>query len=68
MTLHQFLARSEFSLNTGVDVPSMETVIRNLREVAERLAPGRACISVVSDHGIPKTSPPVNLFPGAWQR
>jgi hypothetical protein len=28
-----------------------ETVIGNLREVAKRLAPGRACISVVSDHG-----------------
>jgi len=30
------------------------TVIGNLREVAERLAPGRACISVVSDHGFVK--------------
>jgi hypothetical protein len=26
-------------------------VIGNLREVAERFAPGRACISVVSGHG-----------------
>jgi len=29
-------------------------VIGNLREVAKRLARGRACISVVSDHGIVK--------------
>jgi len=29
-------------------------VIGNLREVAKRLAPGRACISVVSDHGFVK--------------
>jgi len=41
------------------------TVIGNLREVAERLAPGRACISVVSDHGIAKTGAPANLFPEA---
>ena len=29
-----------------------KTVIGNLREGAKRLAPGRACISVVSDHGV----------------
>ena len=29
-------------------------MIGNLREVAKRLAPGRACISVVSDHGFVK--------------
>src|ERR1700674_195206 len=39
------------------------TVIGNLREVAERLAPGRACISVVSDHGFVKTGAPLHLFP-----
>jgi homoserine O-acetyltransferase/O-succinyltransferase len=39
-----------------------ETVIGNLREVAERLAPGRACISVVSDHGLVKTGAPWHLF------
>ena len=31
-----------------------KTVIGNLRESAKRLAPGRACISVVSDHGFVK--------------
>ena len=41
------------------------TVIGNLREVSERLAPGRACISVVSDHGFMKTGAPGNLFPWA---
>ncbi len=39
-----------------------KTVIGNLREVAERLAPGRACISVVSDHGFAKTVVSLNLF------
>jgi len=41
----------------------LETVIGNLREVAERLVPGRACISVVPDHGIVKTGAPFHLFP-----
>ena len=40
-------------------------MIGNLREVAERLARGRACISVVSDHGFMKTGAPGNLFPWA---
>jgi predicted AlkP superfamily pyrophosphatase or phosphodiesterase len=43
----------------------LDAVIGNLREVAERLAPGRACISVVSDHGFAKTGAPCNLFPSA---
>ena len=49
----------------GVGVPSRHarTVAGDLREVAERLAPGRACISVVSDHGFAKTGAAPNLFP-----
>ena len=42
-----------------------DTVIGNLREGAERLARGRAYISVVSDHGYVKTGAPCNLFPWA---
>ena len=40
----------------------LDTVIGNLREVAERLAPGRAFIAVVSDHGFAKTDTQLNLF------
>jgi len=33
----------------------VKAVAGNVSEVAERLAPGRACISVVSGHGFAKT-------------
>jgi hypothetical protein len=39
-------------------------VIGNLREVAEGLAPGRACISVVSDHGSVKDRGAIEFIPG----
>jgi homoserine O-acetyltransferase len=51
----------------GVGPGQEKTVIGSLREVAERLAPGRACISVVSDHGFAKTGAPLNLFPAMWE-
>ena len=41
-----------------------KTVIGDLREVAERLAPGRACISVVSDHGFCKDWQAIKFIPG----
>jgi predicted AlkP superfamily pyrophosphatase or phosphodiesterase len=41
----------------------LDTIIGNLREVAERLAPGRALLAVVSDHGFAKTDAQLNLFP-----
>jgi predicted AlkP superfamily pyrophosphatase or phosphodiesterase len=41
----------------------LDTVIGNLREVAERLAPGRVLLAVVSDHGFAKTDAQLNLFP-----
>src|SRR5258708_11114670 len=65
MTLHQFLARSELVSirERGVFPRHEKTVIGNLREVAERLAPGRACIPVVPDHGFAKTGGVLNLFP-----
>jgi hypothetical protein len=51
---------SPFSAGAAAILEPLHTVIGNLREVAERLAPGRACISVVSDHGFAKTGPPLN--------
>lgn len=38
-------------------------MVGNLSEVVLRLAPGRACISVVYDHGLRKTGAHLNLFP-----
>lgn len=54
---------SPFSAEALAILERLDTVIGNLREVAERLAPGRACISVVSDHGFAKTDAQLNLFP-----
>src|SRR5260370_8783350 len=58
MTLHQFLARSELvSRRPRGGFPKYEkTVIGYLREVAERLPPGRACIPVVPHPCYAKTS------------
>jgi hypothetical protein len=44
-----------------------KAVAGNVSEVAERLAPGRACISVVSGHDSNRTGAPSNLFP-AWRQ
>ena len=41
----------------------LDTVVGNLREVAERRAPGRVFFSVVSDHGFAKYDARLNLFP-----
>src|SRR5258708_9355167 len=64
MTLHQFFARSELVSirERGVFPRHEKTVIGNSREVAERVAPGRACIPVVPDHGFAKTRASLNLF------
>lgn len=45
----------------------LDTVIGDLRGVVERLAPGRASIAVVSDHGFVKTDAQLNLFPAFWE-
>jgi predicted AlkP superfamily pyrophosphatase or phosphodiesterase len=42
---------------------SLDAVIGKVRETAERLAPGRAYVAVVSDHGFAKTDAQLNLFP-----
>ncbi len=40
----------------------LDSAIGGVRETAERLAPGRAYIAVVSDHGFAKTDTQLNLF------
>jgi hypothetical protein len=46
--------RTSFEGEKEVVRGDKKTVAGNLREIAMRLAPGRACISVVFDHGISK--------------
>jgi len=41
----------------------LDTVIGTLRDTAERLAPGRATLAIVSDHGFARTEAQLNLFP-----
>jgi predicted AlkP superfamily pyrophosphatase or phosphodiesterase len=48
------------------DIAILETIdatIGKIRETAERLAPGRTYIAVVSDHGFVRTDAQLNLFP-----
>jgi len=51
-----------FSEEAVAVLERLDAVIGNLREVAERLAPGRAFVTVVSDHGFVKTDTQLNLF------
>jgi|SRR5579883_255098 predicted AlkP superfamily pyrophosphatase or phosphodiesterase len=41
----------------------LDAVIRRVREAAERIAPGRAFVAVVSDHGFARYDQQLNLFP-----
>jgi predicted AlkP superfamily pyrophosphatase or phosphodiesterase len=52
-----------FSEEAVAVLERLDKVIGNLRDVAERLAPGRAFIAIVSDHGFVKTDTQLNLFP-----
>jgi hypothetical protein len=52
-----------FSAEALVILERLDVVIGSLRDAAERLAPGRALIAVVSDHGFVKTDAQLNLFP-----
>jgi predicted AlkP superfamily pyrophosphatase or phosphodiesterase len=52
-----------FSPESVAVLEGLDAVVGNLRETAERVAPGRAYISVVSDHGFAKTDAQLNLFP-----
>jgi predicted AlkP superfamily pyrophosphatase or phosphodiesterase len=50
------------SAETFAVLERLDTVVARLRETAERLAPGRALIAIVSDHGFVKVDTQVNVF------
>jgi predicted AlkP superfamily pyrophosphatase or phosphodiesterase len=52
-----------FSSDSMATLECLDTVIGGIRETAERLAPGRALVAIVSDHGFVKTDVQLNLFP-----
>lgn len=52
-----------FSSETIAVLEKLDGVIGMVRETAERVAPGRAFIAVVSDHGFAKFDAQLNLFP-----
>jgi predicted AlkP superfamily pyrophosphatase or phosphodiesterase len=51
-----------FSLEAIAILERLDRAIGGVREAAERLAPGRAYIAVVSDHGFVKTDTQLDLF------
>src|SRR5579859_3913110 len=51
-----------FSAEAIAILERLDNAIGSVRETAERLAPGRAYIAVVSDHGFAKTDTQLNLF------
>ena len=52
-----------FSPESIAVLESIDATIGKIHETAERLAPGRAYIAVVSDHGFVRTDSQLNLFP-----
>jgi len=52
-----------FSAESVAVLERLDAVIGKIRETAERLAPARAFIAIVSDHGFVKTESQLNLFP-----
>ena len=52
-----------FSPEDIAALESIDTTIGKIRAAAERLAPGRTYIAVVSDHGFVRTDAQLNLFP-----
>jgi len=51
-----------FSAETFAVLERQDAVVAKLRETAERLAPGRAFVAVVSDHGFARVDTNLNLF------
>jgi Type I phosphodiesterase / nucleotide pyrophosphatase len=51
-----------FSAETFAVLERQDAVVAKLRETAERLAPGRAFVAVVSDHGFAAVNTNLNLF------
>ena len=52
-----------FSPETMAVLERLDTVVARLREAAERLAPARADVAIVSDHGFARTDRQFNPFP-----
>jgi predicted AlkP superfamily pyrophosphatase or phosphodiesterase len=52
-----------FSSDSVATLERLDAVIGGIRETVERLAPGRALVAIVSDHGFVKTDAQLNLFP-----
>jgi predicted AlkP superfamily pyrophosphatase or phosphodiesterase len=52
-----------FSPKAVAVLERLDVVIGKVREAAERVAPGRAFVAVVSDHGFTKYDQQLNLFP-----
>ncbi|HXU91582.1 MAG TPA: ectonucleotide pyrophosphatase/phosphodiesterase [Methylomirabilota bacterium] len=50
------------STETFAALERLDAVVARLRDTAERLAPGRALVAIVSDHGFVKTDTQVNLI------
>ena len=51
-----------FSPETFAALERLDGVVAKLRETAERLAPGRAFVAIVSDHGFARIDTQLNLF------
>ena len=51
-----------FSAETFAVLERLDTVVAKLRETAERLASGRAFVTIVSDHGFARIETQLNLF------
>lgn len=52
-----------FSAEAVAVLEGLDAVIGTVREAAERLAPGRAYVAVVSDHGFARAEAQLDLFP-----
>jgi predicted AlkP superfamily pyrophosphatase or phosphodiesterase len=52
-----------FSAEAVAVLEELDAVIGSVREAGERLAPGRAYVAVVSDHGFARTEAQLDLFP-----
>jgi len=52
-----------FSPEDVAVLESLDATIGRIRATAEKLAPGRAYIAIVSDHGFVRTDAQLNLFP-----
>jgi len=52
-----------FSKESVATLEDLDALVGKLRETAERVAPGREFIAIVSDHGFVKTEKQLDLFP-----